>query len=112
MKKAVLYINQFFAGIGGEEKADHAPEIREGVMGPGLALKASLKNAEITHTIICGDNFMGSNTEEAIEIIGGFLEIKMFKLSQVYLDSKPVINLFGRFLIHLLPLYCPSTRLK
>ena len=74
MKKAVLYINQFFAGIGGEEKADHAPEIREGVMGPGLALKASLKNAEITHTIICGDNFMGSNTEEAIEIIGGFLE--------------------------------------
>ncbi len=74
MKKAVLYINQFFAGIGGEEKADHAPEIREGTLGPGLALKASLKNAEITHTIICGDNFMGSNTEEAIDIINGFLE--------------------------------------
>lgn len=74
MKKAVLYINQFFAGIGGEEKADHAPEIREGLVGPGLALKASLKNAEITHTIICGDNFMGSNTDEAIEIINGFLE--------------------------------------
>lgn len=74
MKKAVLYINQFFAGIGGEEKADHAPEIREGIIGPGLALKASLKNAEITHTIICGDNFMGSRTEEAIDIINGFLE--------------------------------------
>jgi len=74
MKKAVLYINQFFAGIGGEEKADHAPEIREGLVGPGLALKTNLKNAEITHTIICGDNFMGSNTEEAIETINGFLE--------------------------------------
>ena len=74
MKKAVLYINQFFAGIGGEEKADHRPEIREGLIGPGLALKASLKNAEITHTIICGDNFMGSNTDEAIEIIEGFLK--------------------------------------
>ncbi len=74
MKKAVLYINQFFAGIGGEEKADHAPEIREGLVGPALALNAALKNAEITHTIICGDNFMGSNEEEAVKTILGFLE--------------------------------------
>jgi glycine/betaine/sarcosine/D-proline reductase family selenoprotein B len=69
MKKAVLYINQFFAGIGGEEFADHEPEIREGLTGPALALNGSLKNAEITHTIICGDNFMGSNTEEAVKRI-------------------------------------------
>jgi len=74
MKKAVLYINQFFAGIGGEEMADHAPEIREGLVGPGLALDGSLKNAEVTHTIICGDNFMGSNTEEAVATINGFLK--------------------------------------
>lgn len=69
MKKAIHYINQFFAGIGGEEKADHAPELREGIVGPGLALNAAMKNAEITHTIVCGDNFMGSNTDEAIEKI-------------------------------------------
>lgn len=74
MKKAILYINQFFAGIGGEEMADHAPEIRVGLVGPGLALDASLQNAEVTHTIICGDNFMGSNTEEAVAIINGFLK--------------------------------------
>lgn len=79
MKKAILYINQFFAGIGGEEKADHAPEIREGLVGPALALNAVL-DAEITHTVICGDNFMGSNTDEAIEKILGFLADKEFDI--------------------------------
>lgn len=64
--KVVHYINQFFAGIGGEEKADHKPEIREGVIGPGMALNAGLKGeAEITSTIICGDSYFGENIEEA-----------------------------------------------
>lgn len=74
MKKAVLYINQFFAGIGGEEHADYEPEIREGLVGPAMALNDSLKNAEITHTVICGDNFMGSNTEEAVKRIAEMLK--------------------------------------
>lgn len=69
MKKAIIYINQFFAGIGGEEKADHEPEIREGLVGPALALNAALTDAEVTHTVICGDNFMGSNEEEAVSRI-------------------------------------------
>ena len=34
MKKAVLYINQFFGQIGGEEQAGIAPEIHEGQVGP------------------------------------------------------------------------------
>lgn len=79
MKKAIHYINQFFAGIGGEEKADHKPEIREGLVGPSLALNSML-DAEVTHTIICGDNFMGSNTDEAVKIILGFLEDKEFDI--------------------------------
>ena len=38
--KVVHYINQFFAQIGGEEKADYPAEIRVGeVVGPGLAVK-------------------------------------------------------------------------
>lgn len=79
--KAILYINQFFGQIGGEELADHAPEIREGVVGSGMALNAALGDEiEVTHTIICGDNFIGSNTEEAIERILGFLEGKEFDI--------------------------------
>ena len=34
MKNVICYINQFFAGIGGEDKADYKPEVRDGVMGP------------------------------------------------------------------------------
>lgn len=79
MKKAIHYINQFFAGIGGEEKADYKPEIREGLVGPAIALNSMLE-AEVTHTIICGDNFMGSNTDEAVNTILGFLEDKEFDI--------------------------------
>ena len=73
MKKCVHYINQFFAGIGGEELADYAPELREGVVGPGLALNQAL-DAEVSHTVICGDNYMATHEEEAIEKILAMLE--------------------------------------
>lgn len=60
--KVVHYINQFFAGIGGEEKADIAPEIRDGVVGPGAALNAAFEGkAEIVATIICGDSHFAEN---------------------------------------------------
>ena len=79
MKKAIHYINQFFAGIGGEDKADYEPEIVEGLVGPAMALNSVL-DAEVTHTIICGDNFIGSNEEEAVNRIIGFLEDKEFDI--------------------------------
>lgn len=80
-KKAILYLNQFFGQIGGEELADHAPEIREGLVGPAMELNKQLGEvAEVTHTIICGDNFMGSRQEEAVETILGFLEDKEFDI--------------------------------
>ena len=78
MKKAIAYINQFFAGIGGEDKADHQPEIREGAVGGAAAIQLALRDVEITHTIICGDNFMGSHREDAIAIICEMLEDKKF----------------------------------
>jgi len=73
--KIVHYINQFFAQIGGEEMADHKPEMREGVVGPGAALTAAFGGAaQITHTIICGDGFFAENTASATETILGFVE--------------------------------------
>ncbi|OPJ54958.1 betaine reductase complex component B subunit beta [Alkalithermobacter paradoxus] len=81
MKKAILYLNQFFGQIGGEELADHAPEIREGLVGPAIELNKQLgDDIQVTHTIICGDNFMGSRQEEAINTILGFLEGKEFDI--------------------------------
>lgn len=80
MKKVICYLNQFFAGIGGEDKADQEPYIIEGVVGPGMAIKAALKDAEVTHTVVCGDNFMGSNTEEALRRIMDMLKDKQCDL--------------------------------
>src|SRR6056297_2434977 len=80
MKKGILYLNQFFGQIGGEDKADYAPAIKEGVVGAGMLLNNLLEDAEITHTLICGDNFMGSNEEEAVEKLIGFLEDKEFDI--------------------------------
>lgn len=68
--KIVHYINQFFAGIGGEEKADHTPEVREGAVGPGTGLLAALgSDFEIAATVICGDNYFGENLDTATDII-------------------------------------------
>lgn len=65
--KVVHYINQFFAQIGGEEKADYPVELRVGeVVGPGMALTANFKDdAEIIATIICGDSYFNENLESA-----------------------------------------------
>lgn len=79
MKNAILYINQFFGQIGGEDKADYAPEIIASQVGPAMEVAKNL-DAELTHTIICGDNFIGSNTEEAVETILGMLEDKEFDI--------------------------------
>lgn len=67
MIRVVHYINQFYGGIGGEEKAEFKPEVREGVVGPGLGLNGLLKKdgAEIVATIICGDSYFNENIEEA-----------------------------------------------
>lgn len=74
MKKCLYYINQFFAGVGGEEEAHFKPELREGFFGPGLALNDALEDCEITHTIVCGDNYIGENKEKAVEEIFGLIE--------------------------------------
>jgi glycine reductase len=64
--RVVHYINQFYGGIGGEEMADHKPELREGVHGPGLAFQAAFKDeAEIVATVVCGDSFYNENLDEA-----------------------------------------------
>lgn len=73
-KKAIIYVNQFFGQLGGEDTAGVGPSIHEGLIGPAMAYDKQLKDCDVTHTIICGDNYMGSNTEEAVAQILGFLE--------------------------------------
>ena len=68
--RVVHYINQFFANIGGEEMAHVAPELRDGLVGPGLALNNAWKGeAEIVKTIVCGDSYFAEHEKEAKEQI-------------------------------------------
>lgn len=64
--RVVQYINQFFAQIGGEEKADIPAELRNGPVGPGLAFNQAWgEEAEVVATIICGDSYFNENLEKA-----------------------------------------------
>lgn len=74
MKKVIMYLNQFYGGVGGEDNADYEPAIVEGTVGPAKILNEMLEAGEITHTIICGDGYMASNTEAALEKIETLLE--------------------------------------
>lgn len=72
--KVVHYLNQFFGQIGGEDKADMGFMVKTGPVGPGLALQKALGDrAEVTATVLCGDNYFSKNPdvagEEAIKLI-------------------------------------------
>jgi len=65
--RVVHYINQFFGGIGGEDKAGTPPGMKEGPVGPGNLLQSLLaEKGQIVGTVYCGDNFVSENWEEVI----------------------------------------------
>lgn len=67
--RIVHYINQFYAGIGGEEKAHIEPFHQEGPVGPGQAFSGALKEkAEIVGTVVCGDSYFNEN-DDAINTV-------------------------------------------
>ncbi len=68
MIRVVHYVNQFFGGIGGEDKADLPPRVTEGAIGSGRAIQAALgKQGEVVATVICGDNYFAEDIEGASE---------------------------------------------
>jgi glycine reductase len=64
--RVVHYLNQFFAGIGGEEAANVPVEVRDGATGAGRALQQALgAGGAIVATIVGGDNFVAERAERA-----------------------------------------------
>lgn len=75
MIRVAHYLNQFFAGIGGEEKADAPFEVRQGAVGPGRALAMAFGDqAEVVQTLVCGDNRFHEDPDAAIEAAIAALE--------------------------------------
>ena len=60
--KAVHYINQFYAGLGGEAMADLGLSVLEKKKGPAIGLE-KLWNGEmeVVKIIVCGDNFINND---------------------------------------------------
>jgi len=65
--KVIHYINQFYGGFGGETTAGMDIVVRDGPVGPGAVLQKMLGDrAEITTTIICGDNHISEHLETVV----------------------------------------------
>jgi len=75
--RVIHYLNQFFGQIGSEEKADVGFSVKDGPVGPGVALQNALgDDGKILATVICGDNYFAGNlnraVEEALKLIESF----------------------------------------
>lgn len=67
-KRVVHYVNQFFGGIGGEEKADVPPSQKSGPVGPGRLLQEHLgSDATVVATVICGDSYFNEHSASALD---------------------------------------------
>lgn len=83
--KILHYINQFYAQIGGEDKADYPMEVRETIIGPGVAIKAAMGDkADIIATVICGDNYFNENLDAATQ-----------RIQEIIAEYKPDIVIAG-----------------
>lgn len=68
--RVVHYINQFFAGVGGEEQAHIEPELRKELPPISTQLQAQLgEEFEIVATVVCGDSYFNENLEKAQETL-------------------------------------------
>lgn len=66
--KVLHYLNQFFGGLGGEEKANDPLRVVPGAVGPGRALQQALgADAEIVATVVCGDNYFNEESDSALQ---------------------------------------------
>jgi glycine reductase complex component B subunit gamma len=65
--RIVHYINQFFAGIGGEEKAGIGLAEKDGTIGPGrLLAEAAAGQGSVVATLYCGDNYFVERQDEVL----------------------------------------------
>jgi betaine reductase len=73
--KIIHYLNQFFAGIGGEDKAGQEVLFMPRPIGVGNVIRAALKNYDVNYaTLVCGDNYFHEDEAKALDAIAGAIE--------------------------------------
>ncbi len=73
--RIVHYVNQYFGGLGGEEKANLPVQVKEGAIGSARALQQALGGqATVVATIISGDNYLNEEKEQGLADVRRALE--------------------------------------
>jgi glycine reductase len=73
--RVVHYINQFFAGVGGEEMANVGVSLTPGTTGASRALQQALgEQGTVIGTLVCGDNFIHDHQAEALPALSAYLQ--------------------------------------
>lgn len=75
--RVVHYLNQYFAGIGGEDKADTKPGIVEKPLGPAVGLQRELgTQGTVVATVYSGDNYLAqqgpAGAEEVVALLAKY----------------------------------------
>jgi len=68
--RVVHYLNQFFAGLGGEDEAGRPPALTDGPVGPGRRLQQLLgDDFEIVATVSAGDDWAATTADAATDVV-------------------------------------------
>ena len=85
--KAVHYINQFYAGIGGETMAHIGMSVLEEKKGPAIGLEQLWQGEmEVVRIIVCGDNFINDDAN---------YEAVLPEIKKVIEEAKPDVFIAG-----------------
>ncbi len=69
--RVVSYLNQFFAGFGGEEAASTSPHVLEGAVGSAKLLDQLLGGrGHVVATVVAGDNHMAERPGAVESVVG------------------------------------------
>lgn len=91
--KVLYYLNQFFAGIGGEDKANYPLKVSDDILGPAVAFNEQLgERGRVLATIICGDNYLSENQDK----VASEIEAVINKFRPDVLVAGPAFN-SGRY---------------
>ncbi|MED5580037.1 MAG: glycine/betaine/sarcosine/D-proline family reductase selenoprotein B [Nitrospinota bacterium] len=91
--KIVHFLNQFFAGSGGEKMAEEPLNFHDQEIGPGVLLNKILgANGKVVGTISCGDNYFFKNESSVYEKISEYIK----KTAPDLLIAGPAFNA-GRY---------------
>jgi glycine reductase len=75
MVKVLHYLNQFFAGIGGEEKSGQELALIPHAVGPAGVIQDTLRQHSLDYaTVVCGDNYFHEQETQALSALHTIIE--------------------------------------